>query len=68
MAKTAKKSILSNARALDGIVEPLLLWFYGEKRSLPWRRRANTVSRMDFGNHASTDSSRSRKALFFTFH
>lgn len=37
MAKTAKKSILSNARALDGIVEPLLLWFYGEKRSLPWR-------------------------------
>ena len=37
MAKTAKENILKHTKMLDEIAEPLLRWFYSEKRSLPWR-------------------------------
>ena len=37
MAKTTKENILKHTKMLDEIAEPLLRWFYSEKRSLPWR-------------------------------
>jgi len=37
VAKTAKENILKHTKMLDEIAEPLLRWFYSEKRSLPWR-------------------------------
>ncbi len=40
MAKLPTETILRNAGTLDAIKEPLLRWFYSEKRSLPWREEA----------------------------